>query len=52
MLSPEDINDCFIEEYMPRLPASENIKLFTDYVLKTCIASDSVFPIITLRLNF
>jgi len=29
---------------MPKLPANENLKLFTDYILKTYIAPDSTFP--------
>ena len=43
-LRPNDVYDCFIEDIMPKLPANENIKLFTDYILKTYIASDSTFP--------
>lgn len=50
-LNPKDINDYFIDDIMPRLSVSENIKLFTDYILKHILHQILYFHLI-LRLNF
>lgn len=34
-----------IEDIIPKLPTSKNIKLFTDYILKIIIVPDCVYPL-------
>ncbi|KAK7590400.1 hypothetical protein V9T40_002013 [Parthenolecanium corni] len=44
LLSPDEVDDCFVEDIMARKPVGRNFDVFFDYLLETYIASDATFP--------
>lgn len=43
-LNPEDVGNCFYEDFMAIIPNQENIIQFADYIVETYIAEDSIYP--------
>ncbi|CAC5397190.1 unnamed protein product [Mytilus coruscus] len=43
-LSPEEIEDCFVEDIMAVTPQNEKCLKFADYILENYVAADSKFP--------
>jgi hypothetical protein len=43
-LKPEEVFDCFIDDLMTIKPININVDKFYDYLLKTHIEQDALFP--------
>lgn len=43
-LSPHEVGDCFVEDFMPDRPVDNRIIQFSDYLVENYIDDDSLFP--------
>lgn len=44
MLAPDMVGDCFVDDFMAEMPASEKLQAFCDYLVETYIEENSLFP--------
>jgi hypothetical protein len=43
-LNPEDVSDCFIDDFMSECPIDERLQKFADYFVETYISEDCIYP--------
>ncbi|KAE9539653.1 hypothetical protein AGLY_004905 [Aphis glycines] len=43
-LNPEDVSDCFTDDFMSECPIDERLQKFSDYFVETYISEDCIYP--------
>ncbi|XP_027848187.2 uncharacterized protein LOC114127990 [Aphis gossypii] len=43
-LNPEDVSDCFTDDFMSECPFDERLQKFSDYFVETYISEDCIYP--------
>jgi hypothetical protein len=42
-LNPEDVSDCFIDDFMTERPIDDRLQKFADYFVETYISEDCIY---------